>query len=116
MDHIVVQVTSQIQQYGTSYGGFLKKGVPHLSSNFVGCSIINHPAIGVPPFKETSIWSIPNRHLFPSPSRHGIRWHRGIGFVACFPFIQPDHWTVAWTSNSRGGSSPGALQGLTSGD
>ena len=31
-------------------------GVPPKSSMFIGCSLINHPAIGVPPFMETTIW------------------------------------------------------------
>ena len=46
-----------------SYGGFLKWVYPQLSSMFCnGCSIINHPAIGVASFMETLISCI---HLDP---------------------------------------------------
>ena len=48
------------------YGGFLKNGYPQIIQILVGFSIINNPAIGVPPFQETPIY-----HCSPRP-RHSF--------------------------------------------
>ena len=37
-------------------GGFHKWAYPQNIHSFVGCSLMNHPALGVPPFMETARW------------------------------------------------------------
>ena len=36
------------------YGGFLKQGYPQITQFLQGFSLVKHPAIGIPPFRETS--------------------------------------------------------------
>jgi len=51
--------------------GFLKWGYPQISPNHLfvfGCSIINHPAIGVPPCCETPVFAVLIPHLHSSPT------------------------------------------------
>ena len=63
----------------STYGGFLKWGYPqiiHFNRILIRLSIINHPAIGVPPFMETSIsnhiWLVVSTHLKNMSSSVGM--------------------------------------------
>ena len=68
MTYVYMCLPERVLFWKNIFGGFLEYGYSQSSSISIGLSIVNHPAIGVPPFQETPIWDhfwggIPNFRL-----------------------------------------------------